>query len=178
MVEASPETFLNTRIRLQDGEYTIIGQLKCNDKQMFLIRGPKPMTGYNGMCPECHKAHFVCEWNQTYYIPGESLHQMLIDADRERERQRGFKSIDKLPCVTEKLPPRKTPLLGTKIGIEGDSNSCYMDATIFCMFAYSDIFDRLLHMPVEEHVTELQTLLRDNIVHVLRDSKGLVERKY
>ena len=178
-MDTNPDAFLSRRLRLQDGEYTIIGQLKCADKQLFLIEGPKQMIGYDGKCPECHKAHFCYGLNKTYYIPQESLHNLLADAEREGERQRGFKSIAKLNSVKEKVPPRKTPRLGTGHGIEGDSNSCYMDATIFCMFAYSDVFDHLLYAPVDEHLEGLQALLRDNIVHVLRhNSQDSVEREY
>jgi hypothetical protein len=53
-----------------------------------------------------------------------------------------------------------------------------MDATIFCMFAYSDVFDSLLHMKTQEQsIRTLQSLLRENIVHVLRSTKGFVERE-
>ena len=54
-----------------------------------------------------------------------------------------------------------------------------MDATIFCMFAYSNVFDTLLHMQVEKQspIYKLQKLLRENIVHLLRSNKGFVQRK-
>ena len=78
--------------------------------------------------------------------------------------------MKELRTVKDNLPPLDHPITGKNKGIEGDSNSCYMDSTIFCMFAYSNVFDSLLHMEVHktEALHKLQKLLRENIVNVLR----------
>ncbi|CAF0978459.1 unnamed protein product [Adineta ricciae] len=94
------------------------------------------------------------------------------------EQSRGRNPVNELKTITQKLPPLEHPILGRNKGIAGDSNSCYIDATIFCMFAYNGTFDNLLNMDVQsEPLKQLQSVLRDNIVHVLRDEKsGFVER--
>jgi len=48
------------------------------------------------------------------------------------------------------------------------------------MFAYSRVFDSLLHMKINNNplVEDLQKLLRENIVNVLRSEKGFVGRKF
>jgi ubiquitin thioesterase CYLD len=95
------------------------------------------------------------------------------------ERSKGPKGVDQLLTVELKLSPLDQPILGKNKGIEGNSNSGYMDATIFCMFAYNNVFDTLLYMDaITEPLQKLQQVLRDHIVHVLRDKqRGFVGRK-
>uniref|UniRef100_UPI00358EC3A4 ubiquitin carboxyl-terminal hydrolase CYLD isoform X3 n=1 Tax=Myxine glutinosa TaxID=7769 RepID=UPI00358EC3A4 len=74
------------------------------------------------------------------------------------------------------MPPSDTQALGifsgrTK-GIQGHLNSCYMDSTLFCMFALSTAFDGMLHRPATEsdsrEYNRVQRLLREDIVNPLR----------
>ena len=55
-------------------------------------------------------------------------------------------------------------------GIQGYKNSCYLDATLYGMFTFSDAFDILI---LEDHTTnaeelDLQNRLKSNIVYPLR----------
>ncbi|XP_072051858.1 uncharacterized protein [Amphiura filiformis] len=76
-------------------------------------------------------------------------------------------------------PPKKLTLefVGRKKGIQGDQNSCYLDTTLYSMYAYSNIFDDILHRKgTHKDLTEyesVQTILRENIVNPLR-SYGFV----
>jgi len=61
---------------------------------------------------------------------------------------------------------------GSMRGLQGHHNSCYLDATLYAMFAFSSVFDTLLHrgrkdtdLPEYGHV---QLVLRESIVNPLR----------
>ncbi|XP_077170470.1 ubiquitin carboxyl-terminal hydrolase CYLD-like isoform X2 [Paroedura picta] len=65
-------------------------------------------------------------------------------------------------------------LLGWKKGIQGHCNSCYLDATLFCMFTFSSVLDLMLLRPADkndgESYTETRDLLRTEIVNPLRQN--------
>ena len=76
--------------------------------------------------------------------------------------------------------PGYVPPLGRKLenvygrmrGIQGHHNSCYLDATLFSMFAFSSIFDSLLHRRKNdddlEEYENVQKVLKNAIVNPLR----------
>ena len=55
-------------------------------------------------------------------------------------------------------------------GIQGYQNSCYLDATLYGMFTFSDAFDILLFEEAITNVEEisLQRILKNDIVYPLR----------
>lgn len=63
-------------------------------------------------------------------------------------------------------------MLGKSRGIQGHNNSCYLDATLFSMFATTTLFDSLLYRPANgddiPEYEEIQRILRENIVRPLR----------
>ncbi|XP_075709233.1 ubiquitin carboxyl-terminal hydrolase CYLD-like isoform X2 [Rhinoderma darwinii] len=80
-------------------------------------------------------------------------------------------------CVEENTPPATDSeaverLTGWKKGIQGHCNSCYLDATLFCMFASSSALDTILLRPPDKNdsdsYTETRDLLRTEIVNPLR----------
>ena len=68
-------------------------------------------------------------------------------------------------------PPSQLAHLGKGQGIQGHQNSCYLDSTLYGIFAFSDAFDNLL---VEDAVIskietcKVQTIIREEIVYPLR----------
>lgn len=64
--------------------------------------------------------------------------------------------------------------IGKPKGIQGHQNSCYLDATLYGMFAFSDAFDGLLLEEVISSSTEgikareIQDIIRKEIVYRLR----------
>ena len=68
--------------------------------------------------------------------------------------------------------------MGEKRGIQGHQNSCYLDATIFGLFALSDVFDSLflnreqsltsLESPTSQVQREIGDMLWKGIVNPLR----------
>ncbi|MBN3276532.1 CYLD hydrolase, partial [Polyodon spathula] len=61
---------------------------------------------------------------------------------------------------------------GWKRGIQGNCNSCYLDATLFCLFSFSSVLDTVLLRPKGKNDGELyretRALLRSEIVNPLR----------
>nr|XP_033781233.1 ubiquitin carboxyl-terminal hydrolase CYLD-like [Geotrypetes seraphini] len=79
--------------------------------------------------------------------------------------------------VEEDTPPNTGPeggeqLMGWKKGIQGHCNSCYLDATLFCMFAFSSVLDTILLRPQDKNdsnsYSATRDLLRTEIVNPLR----------
>ncbi|XP_023602612.1 ubiquitin carboxyl-terminal hydrolase CYLD isoform X5 [Myotis lucifugus] len=79
--------------------------------------------------------------------------------------------------VEENTPPRMEKegleiMIGKKKGIQGHYNSCYLDSTLFCLFAFSSVLDTVLLRPKDkddvEYYSETQELLRTEIVNPLR----------
>ena len=59
--------------------------------------------------------------------------------------------------------------IGDKHGIQGYRNSCYVDATIFGLFALSDSFDSLiLAEPTSRYGNEIKQLLLNGVINPLR----------
>ncbi|MEE6518648.1 hypothetical protein FKM82_029763 [Ascaphus truei] len=80
-------------------------------------------------------------------------------------------------CVEEDTPPAMGSdaaecLTGWKKGIQGHCNSCYLDATLFCMFACSSVLDTMLLRPTDKNdrdsYSDTRDLLRTEIVNPLR----------
>ena len=61
---------------------------------------------------------------------------------------------------------------GTMRGLQGHHNSCYLDATLYSMFAFSSVFDTLLHRQRKDtdlpEYSDVQLVLRESIVNPLR----------
>ncbi|MGH0148126.1 UNVERIFIED_CONTAM: hypothetical protein FKN15_071011 [Acipenser sinensis] len=83
--------------------------------------------------------------------------------------------------VEDHTPPTfgeeaKERFIGWKRGIQGNCNSCYLDATLFCLFSFSSVLDTVLLRPKGKNDGELyretRALLRSEIVNPLRKSGG------
>jgi hypothetical protein len=169
-------------IEYSDQKCRVKGRISCRDKDLYALENEKAMTGYSDRCPNCSMIHIYFDKpNRGFYAFFKDIHNKI---NQEKERAKDPREIEKLPIEPRNLPPLDHPVLGKDKGIEGNSNSCYMDSTIFCMFAYSNVFDSLLHMEVDmkgdkkQTINKLQKLLRENIVNVLRSETGLVDRKF
>ena len=62
--------------------------------------------------------------------------------------------------------------IGRNLGIQGHHNSCYMDVTLFSMFAFNHCFDSILHRKINDNdillYNEIQSVLLNEIVNPLR----------
>ena len=106
----------------------------------------------------------------TYIEPYISLDRLdrLIGYNKSNTLDSFQNSINRYPksCVVIFLL-----YIGTKRGIEGRNNSCYIDSSLFALFACSDIFDETL-LKDDEYETmsgrKLKLILRQNIANQLR----------
>ena len=85
-----------------------------------------------------------------------------------------FGSIDS-PYIEGTIPPPLSLSVdrrGKMSGIQGHHNSCYLDATLFSMFAFTTVFDSLLYRSKTETDLEdyeqVQRVLKEGIVNPLR----------
>jgi hypothetical protein len=164
----------NQTIQIDKQKIFVRGRITCGNEELYALESDKSLSGYDGRCPKCRQTHV--RFNDSYkgfYVSVKNIHDMLNKEKLTIELSKGPKESNQLPTVELKLPPLDQPILGKNKGIEGNSNSGYMDETIFCMFAYNNVFDTLLYMDAKtEPLQKLQQVLRDNIVHVLRDKQG------
>lgn len=91
--------------------------------------------------------------------------------------------IEDLEPIPEYIPPPSRidfECIGMNRGIQGHHNSCYMDSTLFAMFAYCDVFDVALHRKPRKNALkdyqEVQRLLKENIVNPLRKNGYVSQR--
>lgn len=65
--------------------------------------------------------------------------------------------------------PEIKEYIGRGKGIQGHQNSCYLDATVFGLFALSDVFDSLfLADSSDQNEERVKSILWKNIVNPLR----------
>jgi hypothetical protein len=171
---------LEKAVRFGKDFYIIKAFIPCGNQQIFALECERPISGYDGICPACHGQHLKLAQNRGFYVSAGSVYKVLGQQQLEKVGLQDREKTDKLDKIKDNLPPLDHPILGKNRGIEGNSNSSYMDATIFCMFGYSNVFDYLLHMDVynKKALVNLQKILRENIVNVLRSESGFVERKF
>nr|XP_033770191.1 ubiquitin carboxyl-terminal hydrolase CYLD-like [Geotrypetes seraphini] len=77
-----------------------------------------------------------------------------------------------LEDMTEAVPPvqeceTSQKMIGLMKGIQGHENSCYLDSTLFSLFCFSSVLDRILHSS-EVYDEKVQQILRRDIVNPLR----------
>ncbi len=66
---------------------------------------------------------------------------------------------------TDVIPPAIDKYIGEEMGIQGHQNSCYLDATVFGLFALTMEFDEMFLRSAEDNTS---MILRKNIVNPLR----------
>ncbi|TRY91954.1 hypothetical protein DNTS_035454 [Danionella cerebrum] len=81
----------------------------------------------------------------------------------------------------ENVPPIRAEdvtkrLIGTKKGIQGHYNSCYMDSALFSVFSCSSVLDSLLFKSIQQAEKTVQNILLKNIVNPLR-KEGFVSSR-
>ena len=73
---------------------------------------------------------------------------------------------EKDQCVN---PRQIVKYIGEGRGIQGHQNSCYLDATVFGLFALTDVFDSMFLRKAKDPAgQEIKTLLWKGIVNPLR----------
>ena len=80
-----------------------------------------------------------------------------------------YKHDEEAPSIPSDKMFDKNKHTSTK-GIQGYKNSCYLDATLYGMFMFSDAFDDMLEGEITANPDDLclQTVLKCDIVYPLR----------
>lgn len=143
---------------------------------------------YNG-----HR-YFTCTPGKGLFVPMDQcqVDQRFQEFDVKHEnnlnKQNGFKDSNPkfgqmdCPVIKGNVPPLSMKAGSSQIdemcgkfrGIQGHHNSCYLDATLFAMFACTSVFDSLLFRPPSrcdiERYEDVQKVLREEIVNPLRQN--------
>ncbi|XP_078061785.1 ubiquitin carboxyl-terminal hydrolase CYLD-like, partial [Mustelus asterias] len=131
----------------------------------------------------CGRRYFQCPPNKALFVklrtcrPDSRFHSLTPNANPvDWCNSLDFKKYNS-QSVRENTAPDTGQLTtdimqGWRKGIQGHCNSCYLDATLFCMFAFNSVLDTLLLRPKasddSELYTETRDLLRTEIVNPLR----------
>ncbi|KAG7167890.1 Ubiquitin carboxyl-terminal hydrolase CYLD-like, partial [Homarus americanus] len=125
------------------------------------------------------KRYFTCPTGKALFVPLRMCHKdsrFLESISSNPRASLAFGSMDCQP-VGGSVAPLSAPdevraMFGKNRGIQGHQNSCYLDATLFSMFAFTSVFDNLLFRPPTTHdikeYHEVQRVLREEIVNPLR----------
>ncbi|XP_058792840.1 ubiquitin carboxyl-terminal hydrolase CYLD [Phymastichus coffea] len=122
--------------------------------------------------------YFQCKPQRAWFTDLKDCYQYDMAASKSyyHPATENFQSIQS-SIVTGAVPPicvrnNLDKICGKFRGIQGHHNSCYLDATLFSMFAFTSIFDRLLFRPANEgdclEYEQVQRVLREEIVNPLR----------
>ncbi|XP_011409920.1 PREDICTED: ubiquitin carboxyl-terminal hydrolase CYLD-like isoform X2 [Amphimedon queenslandica] len=122
---------------------------------------------------------FTCPLGKAYFCPLTALKQDTRYMDEEQVPAHMRQDIDnplaKYSPVTEETDTMASPAelfnlyIGDARGIQGHHNSCYLDSTVFGLFALSNSFDvLLLEEPTEEVGRKVKYFLWKGIVNPLR----------
>ncbi|XP_045113226.1 ubiquitin carboxyl-terminal hydrolase CYLD-like [Portunus trituberculatus] len=125
------------------------------------------------------KRYFSCAPGKALFVLLRMCHKdsrFLESVSSNPRASLAFGSMDCQP-VGGSVAPLSAPddvraMFGKNRGIQGHQNSCYLDATLFSMFAFTSVFDNLLFRPQTAHdikeYNEVQRVLREEIVNPLR----------
>ena len=125
------------------------------------------------------KRYFSCLPGKALFVPLRMCvkdGRFLESISSNPRASLAFGSTDCQP-VSGSVPPLSTKddiraMFGKNKGIQGHQNSCYLDATLFSMFAFTSVFDSILFRPptsndIKEY-SDVQLVLREEIVNPLR----------
>ncbi|CAM4762755.1 unnamed protein product [Rotaria magnacalcarata] len=68
---------LGTVINMGSIQYLVKAKIKCNAKDLYGLESTRALTGYNGLCPECGKAHVLFEKYRGFYALCNTLHARI-----------------------------------------------------------------------------------------------------
>ncbi|XP_076333732.1 ubiquitin carboxyl-terminal hydrolase CYLD-like isoform X2 [Tachypleus tridentatus] len=130
--------------------------------------------GTDGMCNGLR--YFHCPPRKAVFVRLSQCKRDSRFLDMDKRKSAVFGSIDS-PSVMGDIPPLSNldelqMMCGKFKGIQGHHNSCYLDATLFAMFAFTSVFDSLLHRPARLNdiveYSHVQKVLKESIVNPLR----------
>ncbi|XP_077993432.1 ubiquitin carboxyl-terminal hydrolase CYLD-like isoform X2 [Glandiceps talaboti] len=155
-----------------------IGNLPRNNKDVVGVELEEDMERGTTDGTFQGKRYFSCPPSRGIFVYYEKCRpdSRFTSNDKvfHRTPSEAFGNYDS-PMVATYTAPREElvpELCGTGRGIQGHHNSCYLDSTLFSMFAFSLAFDDLILRARSSRdlleFTEVQTVLKEGIVNPLR----------
>ncbi|XP_051529052.1 ubiquitin carboxyl-terminal hydrolase CYLD isoform X2 [Myxocyprinus asiaticus] len=122
------------------------------------------------------KQYFTCQGNRALFVPLKNCKpdSRFLLTLTEIPKPPETPSITLLEDLNEDVPPVTEQevlfrLVGRMRGIQGQLNSCYLDATLFSLFTSSVAFDRVFNKSADKE-DGISHILRRDIVNCLRRS--------
>ncbi|PFX21246.1 Ubiquitin carboxyl-terminal hydrolase CYLD [Stylophora pistillata] len=123
--------------------------------------------------------YFTCPAGRGFFVLLENCrpdsrfaNSQTASVSLNAERDFGSMPSPEEEGITEPPKALEDKYCGLMRGLQGHHNSCYLDATLFSMFAFTSVFDTLLHRPRKdddlEEYNKVQSVLRNWIVNPLR----------
>ncbi|KAF2364869.1 CAP Gly-rich domain [Trinorchestia longiramus] len=166
-----------------------LGTIPDDKKEGRIVAGVELEDGSDGLSDGTFsgRRHFSCPPGKAIFVNLSMCRQdsrfleTLSSANprasigKKKRPSKAFGSEDCGPVEGHVAPPRGAAvhaMMGRNKGIQGHQNSCYLDATLFSMFAFTSVFDSLLFRPATSRdigeYNEVQDVLREEIVNPLR----------
>ncbi|CAF1374897.1 unnamed protein product [Rotaria sordida] len=71
------QNLLGTYIRMGSIQYLVKAKIKCNNIDLYGLESERSLVGYDGLCPQCGKAHVLFERNRGFYALCQTLHTQV-----------------------------------------------------------------------------------------------------
>ncbi|XP_038067696.1 uncharacterized protein LOC119737423 isoform X6 [Patiria miniata] len=185
----NPDLEVNSMVEVKPSDKTLFGVIRWIGV-LVGSKSNKPVAGIELESSIDHGAtdgtfnkqhYFQCEPNKAIFVylskcrpDSRVLSQAQTLSSTKRQTSQDFGGFAS-PLVEGFIDPplRLRPeFVGMWKGIQGDQNSCYLDCTLFSMFAYNGVFDPLLrHTQGQGDLQEyekVQKTLRESIANPLR----------
>ncbi|CAH1778728.1 unnamed protein product [Owenia fusiformis] len=126
-----------------------------------------------------NERYFTCPPNKGFFMYLDKCYKDSrfsdVAEDTSNPGVQTFGSIE-TPDVPGTVPPmcfnNLEEICGRKKGIQGHHNSCYLDASLFSMFAFTQVFDSILFRQKQSsdlpQYSQVQTVLKEGIINPLR----------
>lgn len=68
----------NQTIQIDKQNIFVRGRITCGSEELYALESDKSLTGYDGRCPKCRRAHVLFkEPNKSFYVSVKNIHDMV-----------------------------------------------------------------------------------------------------
>lgn len=153
---------IGKRIPLSGKVFDIKARIHCNGEDLYIIETGSPDDKYDVRCIGCRSEHMNLPQKRGFYAKVNTFRQKLLEKK------------DLTASAREIIPDK---MIGRYKGIQGETNSCYLDTTLYCLFALTERYDHLLTKSIDSSMTILKEVL-GQIAEALRKQPYYSSRLY